>query len=115
MVDMRRKLDLLDYSRIRVYSDMNFTIREMASEMGISTKYVKKILGATVQFNEDGSTRWLMIADSNTIAPQIQRLPCSGCGMGFNNRSGLMLHMEIWTSGGTKELDCSGIMPLVMR
>ena len=112
-LDMRRKLEPLDYSRIRLYSDMNFTIRELASEFSISTKYVKKVLGATLQFNEDGSVRFLMTSDNPV--PQIERLPCSGCGMGFNDRSGLMLHMEIWTSGNTKPLDCSGLMPLVVR
>ena len=113
--DQRRKLNLLDYSKIRVYNDASFNIRELASEFGVSTKYVKKLLGATVIFNEDGTTRWLMAADSNTVAPQIERLPCSGCGMGFNDRSGLMLHWEIWTSGNTKELDCATVMPMVVR
>ena len=82
--DQRRKLQLLDYSRIKLYATMGFTNREIAHEYGISTKYVRGIL--------KGDKPTVPI-----ILDQLQVLDtCSGCGRSFSTNSGYSEHLEIW-------------------
>ena len=92
--DRRRKLSEVDYSRIRFLLGEGYTIRQLAGEFGVTTKYVKKI-----QIGEVGHR-----IDDRDIRD------CSGCGIGFNY-SGLRAHFYSWTSGGIHDLWCSGISP----
>ena len=92
--DQRRKLTQQDYERIQYQNNMGYTIRAIAGEHNISTKYVKKILnGAEV------TVEWYSLYQHD----------CSGCGRHFTF-SGIAEHFAIWTSGGN-QLSCFTIMP----
>lgn len=91
MTDLRRKIEEEDYQRIRFYSFMNYTIREIATEFGISTKYVKKILSRQV-------------GNPQVEYMEVRHFSCSGCGRAFSF-SGIGEHFSIWSSGGNT-LNC---------
>ena len=96
--DQRRKLSPQDYQRIQFYYTQGSTIREIANDYGISTKYVKKVLvrkdqGKQIEISWDYSSQ------------------CSGCGRHFDV-SGLVAHFSTWTSGGLRELACATVMPI---
>jgi hypothetical protein len=114
-IDMRRKLDSADYSKIRLYLNMNWTKRQIASVYHISTKFVSKIEDGVFTFAEDGSTKFVLAPDGPREyyfnAPA--QFLCSGCQMGYGSLSGLAVHYAIYTSGNTKELDCMNFMPMV--
>lgn len=90
MTDLRRKLEVDDYQKIHNLDAMNYTIREIATEFGISTKYVKKILN-----NQVGSN-WRSGRD--LVYEDIRHHECSGCHRLFSF-SGIAEHFAIWTSG----------------
>lgn len=102
--DARRKLDPEDYSRIRFSLDMNYTIREVASQWNISTKYAKRIAAGQFTFAPDGSVSFTTAPDSVIPQPPVLET-CSGCGYSYG-QSGLATHMATYTSGGTKSLEC---------
>jgi len=105
--DARRKLEMNDYKKIRLYLDQNYTIREVAATFNCSTKYVKRVAQGEFTFANDGSVTFSTAPDH--IDPPMVQLPtCSGCGMSFG-QSGLQGHYDTYTSGGTKALECGVI------
>lgn len=105
--DQRRKLELDDYKKMRLYLDQNYTIREVASTFAVSTKYVKRVAQGKFTFLADGSTTFSAAPDDSTIVPLPPVLEtCSGCGYSYG-QSGLDQHYQIYTSGFTKELECA--------
>ena len=96
-IDLRRKIDVEDYQKIRFLSHINYTIREIATEYGISTKYVKKILNKQV-----GTIPDVELMD-------VRHISCSGCGRLFDY-SGIGDHYSIWTSG-LNPLSCGLTIP----
>ena len=96
--DLRRKIEKSDYQKIQFEVNViGMTIREVANERGISTKYVSKIL--------DG-----LIGEVPQWEPTLdRRFSCSGCLRIFTN-SGLWEHFNIWTSGNNP-LACITTMP----
>lgn len=120
-IDQRRKLAAGDYSKIRTYLDIGMTKREIATLFHISTKYVTKIEDGEFHFSEDGTAKFVMFPNpeerpsTTWRAMSANPFPCSGCGYSFGSASGRLLHYEIWTSGGAKELDCmTMIMPMAI-
>lgn len=108
-LDLRRKLEQTDYSRIRMMLTSNYTKREIADLYGVSTKFIGKISDGYFTFNPDGSTSFTMTRDA--ITPEFAlSFPCSGCSYGFGSYSGLLAHYAVWTSGGTKELSCMNLI-----
>lgn len=99
--DKRRKVEDADYQAIRLQDLQGFTIREIAHEFGVSTKYVKKVLlgVAPVKIGVD------------TMGTNRKTYPCSGCLLEFAEEEGLRKHQDIWTSGGTKGLECAAWVP----
>lgn len=96
-MDLRRKLELEDYQRIKYLATQGFTIRELSTEFGISTKYVKGIIIGVKP-----------ITPVN-LEPQITLEQCSGCHRTFDLR-GIGDHLSIWANAsGT--LDCNQVMP----
>ena len=87
-IDLRRKIEVEDYQQIRILSHINYTIREIATEYGISTKYVKKILDKKVGTQEP-----------QVEYMEVRHISCSGCGRLFDY-SGIGEHYIIWSSGG---------------
>lgn len=121
-MDKRRKLAPSDYPRIRQKVNREGeTIREVAHEFGISTKYVKKIL--TNQAPQDWNReRWVKIMTGEPIIVSasggtIHALQasgvyiCSGCHRLFTDKDDIWWHINIWTSGGTRDLDCWKLEP----
>ena len=108
IVDARRKLSPDDYSKMRLYLSMDYTIREVASTFGVSTKYVKRINAGEFTFANDGSVSFTTAPDSVVPQPPILDT-CSGCGLAFG-QSGLQSHWSIYTSGFTKELECGALI-----
>jgi len=98
--DRRRKLTTDDYQRIRFsYYYEDCSIRELANEFGVSTKYIKKKLGRGVDVTGN------QMADIS-----VSHEDCSGCGRFFSS-SGLQEHFFTWTSGGLHALTCNSVMP----
>lgn len=96
-MDLRRKLELEDYQRIKFLATQGFTIRELSTEYGISTKYVKGIIIGVKP-----------ITPVN-LEPAILLEQCSGCHRSFET-SGYTEHLSIWVNvSGT--LDCNQVMP----
>lgn len=106
--DARRKLAPGDYSKMRLYLDMDYTIREVASTFGVSTKYVKRVNQGEFTFSPGGTVRFTTAPDS-VVAPPPVLESCSGCGMSYGH-SGLQTHYAIYTSGGTKALECGTLI-----
>jgi AraC-like DNA-binding protein len=89
-MDNRHKLTRLDYQKIAFDDSQGLTIRQVANNWNISTKYVTRILDRV-----------------HGVAPTETTIhACYGCGYSFASASGLSLHQEIWTSGNTHELSC---------
>ncbi len=108
-LDQRRKLDVGDYSRIRMMLSSNYTKREVADLYHVSTKFIGKISDGYFTFNADGSTSFTMTQEP--IMPEFAlSFPCSGCGYSFGSYSGLIGHYAIWTSGNTKALSCMAMI-----
>ena len=96
---MRRKIEVPDYTNIMFEVNVvGMTIREVATERGISTKYVGKILDRLVGH---AAPVW--------ESPEINHHQCSGCGRTFSY-SGIGDHYSIWTSGGNP-LGCVHTLP----
>ena len=94
--DRRRKLSVQDYKSMRyLVTYGNHTIREVANEFGVSTKYVKKVC--------DNSGLGEVYFDPRPLPV------CSGCGRSYGDS--LSGHWAVYTSAGTKELDCGQWMP----
>lgn len=87
IIDLRRKIEPDDYQKIRLFDYMNYTRREIATEFGISTKYVKKILNGEVGHETPPLTLL-----------EVRHYSCSGCNRTFSY-SGIGEHFAIWTSG----------------
>mgnify|MGYP001610304979 CR=1 FL=1 len=97
--DLRRKIEIGDYTNIKFEVNVvGMTIREVATERGISTKYVGKILDRLVGH-----------AEPIWEAPLQNRFQCSGCARMFS-MSGIAEHYSIWTSGGNP-LMCVHTLP----
>ena len=97
-IDLRRKIEVEDYQQIRFLSHINYTIREIATEYGISTKYVKKILDKKVGTQEP-----------QVEYMEVRHISCSGCGRMFSF-SGIGEHYTVWTSGN-QPLSCFITVP----
>ena len=117
-VDQRRKLTTSDYQKIRFYASQNFTIRDLAGEFGISTKYVNKVLAATVTFDSSGQVQFVMAPDASTVPTPVavgSSFVCQanngGCGRWFSSAADLSGHWSFWTSSGTQTLNCASVMP----
>jgi hypothetical protein len=107
--DLRRKLEAADYSRIRMMLSSNYTKREVADLYHVSTKFIGKISDGYFTFNADGSTSFTMTQDP--ITPEFAlSFPCSGCLYSFGSFSGLQAHYAVYTSGGSKALECMNLI-----
>ena len=98
--DQRRKLDLYDYQRTVWQVNNGYTIRDVANEHSISTKYVKKIMAKPI--NE--TAIYIQVENSGVT------FDCSGCGRFFALFDTLQSHFTIWTSG-SNPLSCASVMP----
>ena len=108
-IDGRRKLEPEDYSRIRMMLGSDYTKREVAALFGISTKFVGKVSDGFFTFNADGTTSFTMTAEP--VMPEFAlNFPCSGCHYSFGSFSGLQMHFAIYTSGGSKPLECMNLL-----
>jgi hypothetical protein len=108
-LDGRRKLVEGDYSRIRMMLSSDYTKREVAALFGVSTKFIGKIQDGYFSFNPDGSTSFTMTQE--WVMPEFAlTYPCSGCHYSFGSFSGLQMHFSIYTSGGSKALDCMNLL-----
>ena len=81
---------------------MNYTIRELSTEFGVSTKYIKRIVENQIQPANRTEYTW--------TPTNICEVLSGGCGRSFDS-SGFMAHMETYTSGGLRELVCAALMP----
>jgi len=103
--DKRRKLSEIDYIRIRQYALKGYTVRAIANECGISTKYVRKILVGNAPAVSD------LTGSDSPITFSEATFACSGCGRIWTTETDLSQHIAVWTSGGTHELDCWQVAP----
>lgn len=117
LTDQRRKLTTVDYQKIRFYASQNFTIRDLAGEFGISTKYVNKVLDATVTFDQAGDVHFVMGPDASTVptmpvigSTNVCLTASGGCGRWFSSAADLSGHWSFWTSSGTQTLNCVSVM-----
>ena len=99
MDDKRREISPDDYKRIRLYTlYLNQTNRETANSFGVSTKYVKKVLTGEAPM-------------PSSYALTMDVFECSGCHRRFSQESDFLGHLDLWTSGGTKDLECWSVAP----
>ena len=100
MDDKRREVRPNDYKRIQVYTlVLNETNRQVAGDFQVSTKYVKKLLTDEAPSPRVG---W-------SVEKDVFR--CSGCGRPFSEEPDFLAHLDLWTSGGTRPLECWSICP----
>jgi len=97
VIDQRRKLNSQDYSRIQFQYTQGYTIRMIANEHGVSTKFIHKLLTNDTEQPQE-------------LGPSFLAHSCSGCSRSFDY-SGLLTHFELWTSGGLHGLWCGNFMP----
>ena len=90
--DERRKLTESDYKRVRFMVNVqDFTIRETATAVNCSTKYVKRLL-------------------NQVVVDVPQTTVCSGCNYTYTWID-IQNHWLTWTSGGTHSLACGSFAP----
>jgi hypothetical protein len=103
--DQRRKLKFEDYQRIHLASEDGLTIRAIASQWSVSTKYVRRILDRELLDIASGAIIW----DSPIEGWNPHR--CSGCNRPFETLAGLQSHFDFYLSGGQSELACIQTVP----
>ena len=117
---VHRKLTDSDYAKMRWESDNNYTIREIAATHGVSTKFVNRVLHATVQFDISGNVHFAMGNDYQAALSTTQAIGSSfncttGCGRYFENQASFDFHVGFYTESGAHSLTCSTVMPGVSR
>lgn len=111
--EIHRKLSNSDYAAIRFEKEHDFTIREIATNHSISTKFVNRVLSAQVAFTESGTVRFIMDnserlgLSSYSVGTQWTH---SECGRYFSNQGELDFHIGFWTSSGTTAPQCQTVM-----